>query len=428
MNNRCDALRLTTHIVNRRRLPLAAAVALCLSTAAQAATITVSSGDLTHGSGNCTLLDAVASINQGSLISGTNCSPTGTFGVDDTVVLKNYTFTFSNQPAGGSVTGHSAILLTAPATLIGDVDTHGKPLATLQRSTVSGNPDFRVVESNSNLSLIGVTVQHGNAAGGYGGGAYASMPGSTLTLSNSTISGNTADKGGGIYAKSSLVMMNSTVSNNTAAAGNGGGIFGLNDALEIDSSTIAYNYATNNGGGVYLAANQATLNNTTVSGNLAGVGGPGVDAQSAVLQFCTIANNSAPGASGGALRIDAYSKAYATIIFGNVPYDADSRSTNLTLAGDHDLIASVGSNLSVPNDTITCNPNLQSLADNGGATQTRALPAASCAIDAGPASPPRDLNDDQRGRDFPRLSGSATDIGAYEAQPADRIFFDNFDP
>ena len=34
---------------------------------------------------------------------------------------------------------------------------------------------------------------------------------------------------------------------------------------------------------------------------------------------------------------------------------------------------------------------------------------------------------DQRGLGYPRKSGSATDIGAYELQPFDRIFYDGFD-
>ena len=80
-----------------RLLPLAAAVALCFSATATATTITVNTGNLTHGFNNCTLLDAVNSINQGSLVAGTGCSEAGTFGVEDTIVLKNYVFSFSDQ-------------------------------------------------------------------------------------------------------------------------------------------------------------------------------------------------------------------------------------------------------------------------------------------------------------------------------------------
>ena len=52
------------------------------------------------------------------------------------------------------------------------------------------------------------------------------------------------------------------------------------------------------------------------------------------------------------------------------------------------------------------------MANNGGATFTHALLSGSPAIDAGSST--STLTTDQRGTGFPRLSGSAVDIGAYE--------------
>ena len=66
--------------------------------------------------------------------------------------------------------------------------------------------------------------------------------------------------------------------------------------------------------------------------------------------------------------------------------------------------------------------------DNGGPTQTHALLSHSPAIDAG--SSKAGLAYDQRGQGPPayvRVSGAATDIGAYEVQQGDIIFNSGFE-
>ena len=65
--------------------------------------------------------------------------------------------------------------------------------------------------------------------------------------------------------------------------------------------------------------------------------------------------------------------------------------------------------------------------DNGGPTLTRSLPNGSCAINNGPGNAPANIHTDQRGAKFLRKFGAATDIGAYEAQPNERIFYDGFE-
>ena len=79
----------------------------------------------------------------------------------------------------------------------------------------------------------------------------------------------------------------------------------------------------------------------------------------------------------------------------------------------------------VPPDTLDADPLLAPLADNGGPTLTHALLAGSPAIDTGDNF--FGLPTDQRGS--PRVSGVATDIGAFELQQpqGDAIFTDGFD-
>ena len=68
----------------------------------------------------------------------------------------------------------------------------------------------------------------------------------TLTIANSTYSGNSANRGGGIDNASGT--------------------------LSIVSSTIAYNIGYGPGGGIYQAGNTATLDNTIVASNTQGTG------------------------------------------------------------------------------------------------------------------------------------------------------------
>jgi hypothetical protein len=60
------------------------------------------------------------------------------------------------------------------------------------------------------------------------------------------------------------------------------------------------------------------------------------------------------------------------------------------------------------------------LADNGGPTRTMALLAGSPAINAGGAVL-GGLTTDQRGTGFPRVVGSAVDMGAYESDPTSTV-------
>ena len=63
--------------------------------------------------------------------------------------------------------------------------------------------------------------------------------GCTLTITNSTISGNQANNGGGIYNSGTLTITSSTVSTNTT--GLGGGIYNNGGTLTIVNSTISGN-------------------------------------------------------------------------------------------------------------------------------------------------------------------------------------------
>ena len=124
-----------------------------------------------------------------------------------------------------------------------------------------------------NLSIDGSTIS-GNTAStdtGYGGGVYHGDDGD-VTITNSTISGNTAEKfGGGISNRVGNVSISgSTVSDNTSHYFGGGLSLGSSGSITatIVGTTISGNSAVF-GGGVYGSNMALTLTDCTINGNSA---------------------------------------------------------------------------------------------------------------------------------------------------------------
>jgi hypothetical protein len=147
--------------------------------------------------------------------------------------------------------------------------------------------------TGASLTMIDSTVS-GNSSRSYGGGIRIVDPGGTLSLINSTVSGNTttgpAAHGGGIHFAGSngLTVVNSTISGNavTGAASSGGGLrVSASATSHVYNSTIVGNASTDRGGGV-SAEGHDTLVNTVVAGNTSGVG-------------ATAATGGSPLATGG---------------------------------------------------------------------------------------------------------------------------------
>src|SRR5262249_18411984 len=94
------------------------------------------------------------------------------------------------------------------------------------------------------------------------------------------------------------------------------------------------------------------------------------------------------------------------------------------VTGTNDLIGA-SPLVTLPPGTITSDPQLLPLANNGGPTETHELNPNSPAIDAGNNS--AGVLADQRGAGFPRIVGAFPDIGAVEASITDTIFANGFD-
>jgi predicted outer membrane repeat protein len=281
-----------------------------------------------------------------------------------------------------------------------------------------------IYQNSGTLTIEGSDVVS-NTAQSNGGGI--AKTGGTVRIERTVIGGNTAvDYGGGIHGSNTIATIDdSTVRDNqiSGVSSSGGGIF--NDAqMTLTNVTVSGNTAVQYGGGIH-SQDPMTLTNVTVSGNTAGNGG-GVlhtGGSTMILLNCTIANNTI-GAGGGPGGIRVYSPVSMrnTIIANNEGANCGIGGGGSLTTQGYNLESADSCGLNATGDITDTNPLLGPLQNNGGTTVglgeptlTHALLANSPAVDAGdPAFSPLPKYD-QRGVGFPRVLYGRVDIGAYEA-------------
>jgi CSLREA domain-containing protein len=477
--------------------------------------------NLGTGSGNqdCTLREAIEVASSGDTIT---FSVTGTIKLGGTQLNINKNLTITGPgPSQLTVSGENASRIFV---VTGDGITVSISGMTIDKGFGQNSKGAGVSASSSTSSPISLTLDHvvisncinATLSGGYPHGGGVGMDGGILTITNSTISGNSAGysgggiaimndssanmtnvivdnnqvtdpsgSGGGVSLKSnpgfSSTLSNVTISNNkvTGTSGIGGGLYVQYHTLTLTQSTVTLNSAGDDGGGLYLFDSTTNINSSTINGNnttgLANSDGGGIvnlgngSTSALTIINSTLFGNTANHGTGGAIYNQASggsSSNVATIIAKNstiVGNNAGASNSGggiyVSTAGGSEISTFTLSNSIVYGNTISsgiigenCNTvnsaiinasshNLfqdlvndctagvtdikssaatsaivNSLGNYGGTTQTMSLPVGSPAIDTGDDTVCADINTvnnlDQRG--LKRPYGIHCDIGAFE--------------
>jgi hypothetical protein len=440
------------HLQNALTGAVGLGMAALAAPAADAATFTVTNlNDLGAGS----LRDAVAQSNSTAGADVINFQPglTGTITLT-TGELSLYDSVDIQGPGTGVITvngnnaGRVFYIYTPAATPI-DVTISGLTIT----NGIDGSHGGAIADWSENLTLDDVVVSNSVVSDGVGGGV-AKMGAGTLHILSSTITGNTAGSGGGVYIEDTdapadiqdsvistnhadssgggvylydlsndLTIARTTISGNTADCC-GGGIFlyaTSGGEVTIDASTISGNTAAFAGGGgfFYYVNDPLTIRNSTISGNQASyIGGLFLYAgySGATISHSTIAGNSATGAVGGVYLYGGNLPVNNSIIAGNTAPAGNDVAGGGTFELNYSLVQDVTSASVVQNaGAVTGVPaQLGPLQNNGGPTQTRMPAPTSPVINAGdPAFAPPPTTD-QRGTGFARVVAGRLDMGAVE--------------
>lgn len=359
------------------------------------------------------------------------------------------------------------LLLMAPASALADLwvsssgtDTgfcsQGNPCATLSRAlsfAISNSTiyigagtfsDHVTVPAVTGLVLAGSGMHATTVSGGFDGSGpvFTIAAGAGVTIENMSITGGQAPNGGGIETAGNLTLEDDEVAFNEAtgsapgAGGDGGGVDVAGGVLSISDSAIVSNEATGRGGGIYTQG--ATLDRDLIYANRVVSNEPGDDWGGGIAGNATAVNDSTitgnqvvntsgqPTGSGGAAFVLGNNRftsdtivgntaatssaifgafdAKGTIIDGSCGYEPDAAGGDLDETG-----TCLPSELFV-HTIVGVDPMLGPLADNGGPTQTMAIPASSPAYDANAAC----SGTDQRGVALLQRGATACDIGAYQ--------------
>jgi hypothetical protein len=272
--------------------PLLVLTAILLSAPAHAATVTNKDD---NGPGS--LRDAIANAAPGETIN---------FAIGGTITLTS-----------GELSIGKHLTISGP----------GASNLTIQRSTVSGTPDFRIFNVVwGNVIISGLTVSNGRDY--VGGGIYSEAD---LTLNDCVISGNVGtESGGGIVNVSSMDINNCVIRGNSASGetgdGFGGGLcnYGTASASNCIITNNSVTSATGDafGGGIYnettLTITRSVLKNNSANGgpDKGGAFGGGINNGfgTVYLYDTTVSGNVARGgADGGLAQAGGVANGYATV-------------------------------------------------------------------------------------------------------------------
>jgi CSLREA domain-containing protein len=418
-------------------------------------TITVTSLADTLSAGNgVTLRDAIQAANTDASVDG---SVAGEAGVQNVIV-------FQAGLSGKISLANGQFMISS------SVDIQGLGAANTIIDAQQNSRIFDVTSTAGDVTLDGLILENGrttdngsaftSSPGTGEGGAVRSVSTGTLTVTNSTLTGNSTAGayafGGALYASGALTVTNSSLfANSTAGTNADGGAIAASDVLNVTNSTLSGNSTAGDYayGGAIAAEYQAALTNSTVARNSTSGSyayGGAIAGNGLTVTNSTVAQNQAMHSAGGGIR---GFQAGPTVVLRNTilaqntddgtapdldPGTGATITITNSLIGDNTGTALAAAPIGSPDangnligtHAAPIDPRLGPLVNNGGRTQTMALLSGSPAIDTGSNAPATDpgsdgiagtiddfpLVDDQRGSMFNRVVGAAVDMGAFEVQ------------
>jgi len=318
--------------------------------------------------------------------------------------------TFSNNGAhdyGDAIANAGGTVTITDSTFEDNYNTHGSVIYIIGYGGA-------IYSDGGTVSVDGSTFESNHTSQG---GAVTNWSGTvnvTKRLFKNNIAGHTADccGGGAILNRDQMTVSTSTFGGNHSEF-EAGAIFNQG-VLSVSRSTFANNSSSNSGGGIY-AWGEVTLGNDTFTSNSGISGSAVVMAGNGHLMMVnnTIAGNTTPGGSGGAIHLgQGQITLKNTIIANNTPDNCAGYA-----------LTDGGGNLTWPAEGNDCiysgfqvgDSWLAALADNGGPNQTLWPQIGSAAVNHGDdavcaAVPVGSM--DQRG--VSRPAGAHCDIGAVE--------------
>jgi len=178
---------------------------------------------------------------------------------------------------------------------------------TVNGNTTSFGAGGGIASSLGSMVVSGATIDDNAALQGYeGGGLYLDYQGTSI--SKSTISGNTAQYGGGVYSEGQTALVddnidgNGLASNPDGAAAYGGGVYNYLN-LQAEGGQIDGNNATGDGAGVYNSYEASLTGGVQIEDNTAGGNGGGLANEDSsggttALVTATVSGNSAANGAG----------------------------------------------------------------------------------------------------------------------------------
>ena len=241
------------------------------------------SGNSAGGSGGgIELTGGSVAITSGT-ISGNSATGGNGGGIDISGTL-----TVSNSTISGN---------SAPSTRGGGIYNQTSGVLTITNSTLSGNyaDPPSGFDSGAGIWNIGTLIANnctfsGNSAG-QAGGAIETVSGSTTpaVITDCIFSNNVAVYNGAGISGTGMTVSDCTFSGNTVTGGTqGGAAIAASGTLTVTNSTFSGNHAIASGGAIFLNNGTGTLSNSTISGNSSSGTGGGIDNTATLVLFNTI--------------------------------------------------------------------------------------------------------------------------------------------